>query len=63
MPTLEHLLIIAEEMFREGYTRSEAYPVFRWKKNGWPDINDRLAFKIMDAYLRLAHLKAEYPEQ
>ena len=57
---LGELVAMAQAMHDEGFTRSEAYPIKRWKKNGWPEVEGALAFKVMDAYLRLRQLEEEY---
>lgn len=59
-PTVDELLAIATVMFDEGYTKSEAYPLKRWARNGWPQLTDPLAFKFMDAYLKMCHTRSEY---
>lgn len=60
MVDVDELLRIAEEIFEEGYTHSEAYPALRWRKNGWPEVTDRAAFKLMDAHILLRRSIAAY---
>lgn len=60
MPTLEQVKMIANVLFEEEYMYSEAYPVARWIKNGWPEVNDKTVFKLLDSMLLTLRLSAEY---
>ncbi len=46
----EEVIRIAKELVEEGYSKSEAYPIQRWKKLGYPE--DLTVFKAIDAYIR-----------
>ncbi len=46
----EEIIRIAIELYEEGYGKSEAYPIQRWKKLGYPE--DITVFKAIDAYIR-----------
>jgi hypothetical protein len=40
---------IAQELYSEGYSHSEAYPIVRWKRLGYPE--DPKFFRAVDAYI------------
>jgi hypothetical protein len=56
--TKEELMVIADELIEEGYKFSEAYPIFRWRKLGWPE--DEEVFKIIDHFIKASYLYQEY---
>lgn len=56
---LTMIVEMAETMHAEGFIFSEAYPVVRWKANGWPEV-DIFAFRLMDAYMKYRRLCDEY---
>lgn len=41
---------IAKELHGEGYGRSEAYPIQRWKNRGYSEAPE--FFRVVDAYIR-----------
>jgi hypothetical protein len=42
---------VARRLHREGYAHSEAYPIGRWKREGWP--TDKKFFDLVDACLKI----------
>ena len=51
---------MAKDIHAEGFKSSEAYPISRWKKNGWPDIVDIRIFRILDSMIALLRSEEEY---
>ena len=50
MISREEVIRIATELHEEGYGKSEAYPIQRWKNLGYPE--DIVIFRAIDAYIR-----------
>lgn len=51
MYSLKEIIKIAKQLYDEGYFFSEALPIKRWEKLGYP--NDPDLFKLIDTYLKL----------
>lgn len=60
MPTLEEAMAMARLMHSEGFIYSEAYPVVRWRNNGWVETNDKQLFKLLDTAMLLMRLSDLY---
>lgn len=61
-PPFSELSRIADIIHDEGFRFSEAYPMAKWKKNGWSEINDKLSFKVIDAFISLKIMQKEYED-
>lgn len=54
---------IAKALYAEGYFFSEAYPMDRWLRRGWPSMADALAlYPVIDAFLKLFREIDKYEE-
>lgn len=50
---------VARRLVLEGYSYCEAYPVGRWKKEGWPE--DKRFFRLVDGCIKIIRCLAEVP--
>ncbi len=41
---------LAEKIYLEGYTLSEAYPISKWRRHRWPDVSSD-QHKVIDAFI------------
>lgn len=42
---------VARRLHREGFSYAEAYPMWKWRKEGWPE--DAAFFKLVDGTIKV----------
>lgn len=58
----EQFIEIGEQMFEDGTSFSERYSIGTWNRNGWPEVDDDMAYEVFDAYLKFLHKFKEYED-
>lgn len=57
MTDIAEIRRIADAIWAEGYRYAEAYPVTKWRRNGWPELT-KTDYALADAYLRVHWLES-----
>lgn len=58
--TQQQIKAIAQEIYKAGHIRAEAFPIRSWRNRGWPE--ESIVFKLVDAHLVWLRLLDEYRE-
>jgi len=58
--TEDELIDLARQMFNDGTHFSERYSRRAWRSRGWPEIDDKDVYSVLDAYIKFLRLFEKY---